>query len=141
MMCVYPVGYSVHGAAIAQITQRDDRALLIDTHLSPASRGPAWMGGALQATYGSRYRDAGAFLGNVAYRRGGPIHLTDAATRLRGLRHSLEQRYYLVLLYGRRDDERCYLKVIMDLLKEQLPAVQVILPEMMMLAQSEEVQR
>ncbi|MDQ2902987.1 MAG: DUF488 domain-containing protein [Chloroflexota bacterium] len=129
MMLIYPVGYSAHGAAIAEIMQRDERALLIDTRLSPASRWPAWTRDALQTTYGSRYRYAGTFLGNVTYRSGGPIHLADAATGLRGLRRYLEHGYHLVLLCGCRDYERCHRKVIVDLLKEQLPTIQVIQPE------------
>src|SRR5579875_1814127 len=82
---IYPVGYGMDGAAsyIEQLMTQP-QMLLIDTRFSPKSRWTEWREGALRARYGTRYRWAGAYLGNVNF-EGGPIQLADAEEGLRGL--------------------------------------------------------
>ena len=127
-MKVYPCGYAKHAAHITSLMAEQERLVLIDTRYKPWSQMPAWRREALRAQYGTRYRWAGQYLGNINY-QGGPIALADPATGLRGLRHWLEHGYDLLLLCGCAVYERCHLHTIVEALKQEVPAVEVVLPQ------------
>jgi hypothetical protein len=128
-MNIYPYGYMAHEARIIQLMGEHPRLMLIDTRLTPWSKKPAWRAEALKTAYGERYRWAGASLGNLNYKHGGPIRLADPVAGLRGLRHWLQHGYDLLLLCGCADYTRCHLKTIVEALQAEMPAVEVILPE------------
>ncbi|HZU03989.1 MAG TPA: hypothetical protein VFA10_30280 [Ktedonobacteraceae bacterium] len=128
-MRVYPCGYSRDAALITHLMQSDPKMLLIDTRYTPYSRIAIWNERSLRATYGPRYRWAGRSLGNQNHATGGPISLVDAATGIAGLVHYLQEGSPLVLLCGCRDYNQCHLSVIVPLLQQALPCVQVIMPE------------
>ena len=87
---IYPVGYGMDGAdQYIDHLMTQPHMLLIDTRFSPKSRWPQWREGALREKYGTRYRTAGAYLGNVNF-QGGPIQIADLEEGLRGLRLYLE---------------------------------------------------
>jgi hypothetical protein len=124
---IYPVGYSMDGAQqyIDQLMAQP-QMLLIDTRFSPKSRWAAWREGALRAKYGTRYRWAGAYLGNMNF-QGGPIQIADLEEGLRGLRLYLDEGYDLLLLCQCSDYYTCHRKVIVDQLRKRT-SVEVIQP-------------
>lgn len=128
-MKVYPCGYSVSGPLIEQLMQEHPDLLLIDTRAVPRSRLASWSQVALKIRFGERYRWAGAFLGNVNHATGGPISLAHPARGIAGLLLYLREGHDLILLCGCRDYEQCHLRVIVQLLVEQLPVVEIIFPE------------
>ena len=109
--------------------QENQRLVMIDTRFKPWSNMPEWRGERLRAIYGERYRWAGQSLGNLNYKHGGPIHLADSETGLRGLRHWLQHGYDLLVLCGCAVYDRCHLRTIVTMLTAQMPDVNVILPE------------
>lgn len=127
-MNIYPCGYAVHEARIAQLMQEQSRLIMIDTRLKPWSKKPAWRAEALKAAYGERYRWAGKYLGNLNYKNGGPIRLADPAAGLLGLRHWLQHGYDLLLLCGCADYTRCHLKTIVEALQAEEPEVNITIP-------------
>ncbi|HZR41697.1 MAG TPA: hypothetical protein VFB12_16370 [Ktedonobacteraceae bacterium] len=131
MMKVYPCGYSVYGALIDSLIRETPHLLLIDTRQSPRSRIAGWSQAALERRFGQRYRWAGRYLGNVNYANAGPIKLADPVTGIRGLIRYLREGYDLILLCGCREYEQCHLRVIVELLCQHLPAVEIIHPEML----------
>jgi hypothetical protein len=100
--------------------------LLIDTRLSPKSRWAEWREGVLRETYGTRYRTAGTYLGNVNV-QGGLIQIADLEEGLRGLRLYLNEGHDLILLCQCSDYYSCHRKVIVDQLIEHT-SVEVIQP-------------
>jgi hypothetical protein len=124
---IYPVGYGMDGAHqyIDQLMAQP-QMLLIDTRCSPKSRWADWREGALRAKYGTRYRWAGAYLGNVNF-QGGPIQIANLEEGLRGLHLYLDEGYDLLLLCQCRDYYSCHRKVIVDHLVERT-SVEVIQP-------------
>jgi hypothetical protein len=128
-MQVYPCGYSGDAALIAHLMQSHPQMLLIDTRYTPFSRIATWNEPTLRATYGTRYRWAGKFLGNQNHATGGPISLVDAETGIGGLVRYLQEGYPLILLCACREYSMCHRSVIVSLLQRALPAVQVVMPE------------
>ncbi|MBA2391168.1 MAG: hypothetical protein H0V70_00300 [Ktedonobacteraceae bacterium] len=103
--------------------------LLIDTRFSPKSRWAEWREGALREKYGTRYRTAGAYLGNVNF-QGGPIQIADLEEGLRGLHLYLNEGHALILLCQCADYSSCHRNVIVDHLVERT-TVEVIQPGLM----------
>jgi hypothetical protein len=130
-MHIYPCGYSSDAALIMHLMQSHPRMLLIDTRHTPFSRIAAWNEPTLRATYGERYRWAGKFLGNQNHTTGGPIRQADAETGIRGLIQYLQEGHPLILLCGCREYSMCHRSVIVSLLQKALPAVQVVMPDML----------
>ncbi len=124
---IYPVGYRVDGAHqyIDQLMAQP-QMLLIDTRFSPRSRWAEWREGVLRGKYGTRYRAAGVYLGNVNF-EGGPIQLADPEEGLRGLRMYLDEGHDLILLCQCPNYHACHRKVIVDQLLERT-SVEVIQP-------------
>lgn len=132
-MNIYACGYSIHAALIEALMHEHPTLLLVDTRYSPRSRLVAWTQPALKKRFGERYRWAGAYLGNINYANGGPIMLADPRTGIGGLIMYLREGHDLILLCGCRDYEQCHLRVIVELLCQQLPSVGVISPETLQL--------
>jgi hypothetical protein len=122
---VYPIGYGMDGARqhIDRL-MRQPQMLLIDTRFSLKSRYTEWREGALRARYGTRYRWAGAHLGNVNF-QGGPIQLADPEEGLRGLHMYLDEGHDLLLLCQCPNYHTCHRKVIVDQLVERTSVVVV----------------
>ncbi len=128
-MKVYPCGYAEHAPQIEALMQQDPSLLLIDTRYSPRSRIPGWSEAALRRRFGEQYRSSGATLGNINYARGGPIRLADPERGIAGLIRYLSEGYNLILLCGCKDYEHCHRRVIVELLCQQVPHVQVMHPD------------
>lgn len=128
-MQVYPCGYSIHSHLIERLMCDIPNLLLIDTRAVPHSRIAGWSQSALEQRFGNRYRWAGKFLGNVNYASAGPIRLANPVTGIAGLVRYLQEGYDLILLCGCREYEQCHRRVIVDLLCQQLPTVNIIHPE------------
>lgn len=125
-MKVYPFGYAAPGASeVLRELMASPRALLIDTRYMPHSTHVEWRRKSLEQRYGQRYRWAGQFLGNRNY-KGGEIELVDPATGICGLRKYLDEGYDLVLLCACQDYAQCHRHVIIDLLLEQMPTVEIV---------------
>jgi hypothetical protein len=132
MKC-YPCGYAAHAPLIEHLMHEQPQLVMIDTRRVAWSKMPAWRAETLKATYGERYRQAGKSLGNLNYQRGGPIRLADLATGLRGLRHWLQHGVDLLLLCGCAVYEQCHLSTIVTALQADMPEVEVIMPEQLVL--------
>lgn len=129
-MKVYPIGYRSDGQHIAELMAEDESLLLIDTRKVPFSKIEAFAQynrAALQATYGKRYRPAGDFLGNVNYKnRNAPIRLAQPEAGIAGLVRYLNEGHNLILLCGCAHYAVCHRKVIVDLLREKVPGIDVV---------------
>jgi hypothetical protein len=115
---IYPIGYNLDGAGqYIDHLMAQPQMLLIDTRFSPKSRWAEWHEGTLRETYGTRYRTAGTYLGNVNFQRG-PIQIADLEEGLRGLRLYLNEGHDLILLCQCSDYYSCHRKLIVDQLIE-----------------------
>ena len=124
---IYPVGYGMDGAGqYIEHLMAQSQMLLIDTRFSPKSHWPEWREGVLREKYGTRYRAAGAYLGNRNY-QGGSIQIADIEEGLRGLHLYLDEGYDLILLCQCPDYSSCHRSVIVDQLREHTP-VEIIQP-------------
>jgi hypothetical protein len=128
--CLYPFGYSMPNS-IARLDKlmSDKDTFLFDIRYSPYSRWPQWRRDALRARYGAAYHYAGRYLGNVNYRQDGPIQLAEPISGIRPVLLYLSLGFNLVLLCGCRSYENCHRKVIVEMVRERVPEVRVILPE------------
>jgi hypothetical protein len=126
---VYPCGYARDGALILHLMETNHHLHLIDTRCSPRSRFAMWQGAYLRTRYGARYHSAGAYLGNIHYKDGGPIELADPERGIAGLVQYLREGTSFILLCGCANYSQCHLHVIVSLLQMALPTVQIILPE------------
>jgi hypothetical protein len=126
MNIVYPIGYSALGARerIDELLQQP-QALLIDTRLKPYSWRVDWRQSEMKAKYGSKYRWAGKFLGNLGYNRN-YIEIADPKTGIRGLVQYLSEGYNLILLCQCTDFEDCHVKEICRLLVEAQTEIEVV---------------
>ncbi len=125
---VYPVGYSAGGSS-AYIDGLMDQAnmLLIDTRIAPDSWQIEWKKATLSAKYGVRYKVAGKVLGNKNY-KGGPIDIVDLATGIHGLEMYLNEGHDIILLCTCTTYSTCHRKVIVEVLQEKRPSVQIVQP-------------
>lgn len=95
------LGYSQPGAdRRLQYFMSKPRTLLVDLRLDPVSSYAMWDGARLRQTWGKRYRQAGAYLGNVNHADGGPISIPRFHEGLEALFDYLIAGYSLVLLCG-----------------------------------------
>jgi hypothetical protein len=118
--------------AIIERLMADPKVLLIDTRYSPYSKMPQWTGTALKQKYGKRYRMAGRFLGNIAFNTLGPMTLANPAIGIQGLVQYLGEGYDLIVLCGCADYHACHRRLVVDLLRDAMPDVEITMPEQLM---------
>lgn len=130
VMKVYPIGYRSDGQYIAELMAEDASLLLIDTRNTPYSKIEVFAQynrAALQTTYGERYHWAGLFLGNENYReRNKPIKIAQPERGIQGLMMYLKEGHDLILLCGCANYQTCHRKVIVEMLKEKVPGIDVV---------------
>jgi uncharacterized protein (DUF488 family) len=127
---IIPFGYSVaHAQDRLATLMEDERAILVDIRYSVKSKSkPLWSGDALQELYKKRYLPIKS-LGNKNYfQHGAPIEIADSETGIPRLLDGLNQGYTIVLLCTCSNYKTCHRKVVVDLVKEQLPDCEVVLP-------------
>lgn len=129
-MRVYHEGYNMAGSEqrVSVLMRNNPKLLLIDTRLSPRSMRPGWNGDELAIQYGKRYRQAGKLLGNRNYaqaKHGAPIDIVDIDAGVAVLIDFL-QRGYDLLLICQCVHAGCHRYVILNALKAQLPAVEIL---------------
>jgi hypothetical protein len=138
---VFPIGYSHYRSAErVQELMQDDKMLLIDCRITPWSERPEWREESLRKQYGERYRSAGAFLGNAMHEinkkmrqaegiwpapQRAMIRIAQPALGIKGLTMYLDEGKDLILLCGCSQYENCHLHVIVELLWQKRPEVQV----------------
>ena len=125
---VYPIGYSRHGNLVEQLMQ-DENILLIDTRKSPNSKIKGWSKDELQEKFGEQYRFAGEYLGNVNAWNGGPIKLVNPRVGIHGLVKYLDEGHDIIILCGCADYDTCHRRVVVDLLKDKIPNIEILFPE------------
>lgn len=120
MHTVYSLGYQASTPEDLKTYVDELGALLVDIRYSPYSRDARWTQKALIELLGNRYlwlQD----LGNLNYKRGGPIQLVHPANGAARLRPILEQQSIL-LLCACRSLETCHRKVAAEYLSQALGA-------------------
>lgn len=129
---VYPIGYSSRYAMqrIDELMQQPNM-LLVDTRYYPTSRLPQWRKQTLQCVYKDRYRWAGAYLGNVNVNTGLPIQLANSGPGIRQLCRYVQDGYQIIILCQCPIYEQCHRRLVIDLLLQAMPNIQVIQPEML----------
>ena len=128
-----PFGYAIPGSVqLLETLMQDERVLLIDTRRKPyCNWSNEWQQDTLQAKYGSRYRFAGGYLGNINY-KGGPIQIANPTVGIPGLLSYLREGYSLIVMCAckrYKDDEGkpvCLRAEICDRVLEQLPDVEIV---------------
>lgn len=103
---LYTLGYSGWSPAELAATVERLSATLWDIRMSPWSKSPQWQGHALRKLLGARYAHMQA-LGNLNYKTGGPIDLSDPSAAEEPARRALE-RGPLILLCGCAEVTRCH---------------------------------
>lgn len=131
MAKLIPFGYTCTNALtrLDELMRSDERTLLIDIRSSPCSRFAEWRREALVQRYRDRYRYAGALLGNVHYKDGGPITIAEPEQGVAKLLSYLDAAYDLILLCGCRRYETCHRRVVCELVRKQLPEVEIVQPD------------
>ncbi len=104
------------------------RTLLIDLRKDPVSSYPMWDGPQLRQTWGKRYRQAGAYLGNVNHANGGPIHIPRMPEGLGVLLDYVREGWSLVLLCGCMNLHECHRQVVQAQFEEILSSCKVDIP-------------
>jgi hypothetical protein len=128
-MKIYPCGYSVDSAVIAELLETDPTLLLIDLRLTPDSRMAAWKRSYLIETYGDRYGWFGQTLGNVNYSNSGPIRLANPVPGIASLVDLLQQGHNLLLLCGCACYHMCHRRLVTEMLQQVIPDLVVIQPD------------
>lgn len=130
-MKVYEIGYRRDGDHIEALMQEDLSLLLIDTRKVPFTKIEIFAQfnkPALLATYGKRYHPAGDFLGNVNYKdHNKPIVIAQPVRGIQGLVRYLNEGHNIILMCGCAGYATCHRKVIVDLLKEKMPEIDLVL--------------
>ncbi len=125
MSKVYTLGSNNPDAALKlQQWMSNPRTLLIDIRYAPNSRFGQWRMSFLQNLYGERYLWEGGLLGNINYDNDDPIVIADPEAGIRRLMH-LAEDFDLVLLCGCRKYSICHRKVVIDLLRDAMPDIQI----------------
>lgn len=139
---VYTFGYAAKGAdELLRQLMENPKALIVDVRLSPYSRWrPGYNVNALFTRYNAteqahlaasqhttRYVWLGATLGNKNYDNDLPIELVNAQEGLRQLTDILTRGRDVVLLCACSRYITCHRHVIVDLLRAQLPHLEVII--------------
>jgi uncharacterized protein (DUF488 family) len=130
-----PFGYLARGSQ-ERLTQlmADQEALLVDIRFKPHSKRPEWRQMALEEYWGDHQRQGtGRYhylgeLGNVNYRSGGPIQLSSPHYGLAVLK-TLLNRYNIVLLCACACYDTCHRKVVVDMVREKYPDVDIVLED------------
>lgn len=123
---VYTMGYAQLGAAQRLDELMSEQSmLLIDTRMSPRTSYKPWDGNMLRNVWGKRYRQAGQFLGNVNY-QGGPIQIANPSIGVDGLIRYLLEGHDLVLLCGCKNYSECHRHVIVDMLRQKRPDIEIV---------------
>ena len=127
---VYPIGYSSR-YAMQRIDElmRQPNMLLIDTRYKPTSWSPQWRKQTLECVYKKRYRWAGAYLGNVHVHTDQPMELANPEPGVQQLCRYLQQGYQLIILCQCTTYQECHRHLVIDLLLQAMPHIQVIQPE------------
>jgi activating signal cointegrator 1 len=118
---IYTYGYS--GTSPAALKAYADKlgAMVIDIRYAPWSRDPRWQKQALEAMFGiHRYRWC-QDLGNVNYKNGGRIELSNPARMVPRVRFWLREQP-IILLCGCRDVETCHRKDAAEYLRRETQA-------------------
>lgn len=113
---VFTLGYSGRSVEeiAAAVEERD--ALLFDIRLVARSRDPRWSGKQLRERFGERYRHVPA-LGNLNYKSGGPVALSDAEAGLAVVEEAIGAGQAVVLLCACKDAATCHRAAVAALLR------------------------
>lgn len=124
---LYPFGYGAKGSKerLEQL-MADETIRLIDIRFNPRSSMSWWNDFALQRTWQDRYTKLGAFLGNINY-KGGPIKLVNPQVGVTQLL-SILKKNNVILLCACAQYTTCHRRIVCELLKEQMPDMEVIQP-------------
>lgn len=134
-MRVVEFGYAGAGGEerLHQLMQ-DERAVLVDIRLSPRSRWqPQFNRSALESKYTSRYLWLGNKLGNLNYKpedRTKGIQIAAPRDGTARLLTGLERGFTLILMCACRDYASCHRHTVIDLLRERVPELEVVHPEL-----------
>lgn len=130
MPSLIPFGYSTPDATSRlDALMSDEQTILIDIRYSVKSlKRPEWSGEALQARYGKRYLWLQS-LGNRNYFTHGPIEIARPDIGIPRLLSGLEKGYTLILLCTCKEYAHCHRKVIVEMVQEHMPSVEVIHPD------------
>src|SRR5579864_6777358 len=104
------------------------RTLLIDLRLDPVSSYAMWDESALRRAWGKRYRQAGAYLGNVNHATGGEISIPRLREGLEVLLDFVLEGWSLVLLCGCMNLPECHRRVVQAQFEEILSSCKVDVP-------------
>lgn len=131
-MKVIPFGYSSPNArtTLDALMAEDERVILVDIRYSIESRRkPEWSGKALHSRYGSgRYLWLKSLGNENVFVTGAPIKVYRPQEGIARLITGLQKGYTLILLCTCPEYERCHRKAVVDLLRKQLPDVEVVQP-------------
>lgn len=121
-----PFGYLAKDAdQQLEAMMRDPRAVLVDIRYNAVSRRKEWNPHGLIRLYGSRYRPL-SMLGNKNYNNDGPIEIADPKLGIPLLVEGLTKGYDLILMCACKDYATCHRKAVVDLVKAQLPQVEIV---------------
>lgn len=130
---VVPFGYTGNnGLSRLDALMADDNRLIVDIRYSPHSRWhKQWEGRELEQRYFESFPLARYVwlqaLGNVNYRNGEPIHIADAQGGIEALKNllTLAERD-IILLCACSEYETCHRRVVVELLKQVMPEIEVL---------------
>jgi hypothetical protein len=119
---VYTYGYDGknRAALIAFLGERE--GVLVDIRMTPFGSAPDWNKPELIAALGDRYVHVQA-LGNVNYRTGGPIQLSDKALGVQTVEQLAAKHGAVVLMCACASYESCHRRIVAELLRGRSMAV------------------
>ncbi|GCE32104.1 hypothetical protein KDA_75880 [Dictyobacter alpinus] len=127
---IYPVGYSARYALQRVDTlMQQPHVRLVDLRCNPTSQFSQWRRKTLERVYGAAYYWAGASLGNRNYDNDLPIELLDPEPGIARLCEFLQQGDRLILLCQCPEYRVCHRAVVVRLLQQAMPSLQVVQPE------------
>lgn len=123
---IYTWGYQGHSVtALEKIVRQREIDLVIDVRGNPYSRRPEWRKEHLEKVFAGHYRWIG-WLGNENYRNGGPPRLRDSHRGIEDLMKAIDDGAHRVLLLCyERDWTICHRRIVIEMVQERLPDVQV----------------
>lgn len=129
-MRVIEFGYAGAGEERLHQLMQDEKAVLVDIRLSPRSRWqPQFNRSALAAAYPGAYLWLGDTLGNLNYKpedREKGIKLAHPETGIARLITGMRKGFTLIIMCACRDFATCHRHVVVDLLCEQVPELEVV---------------
>jgi hypothetical protein len=107
------LGYAAAGAdrRLAYYMSKP-RTLLVDLRLDPVSSYAQWDGDALRHVWGKRYRQSGAYLGNINHASGGEISIPRLREGLEVLLDYVLEGWSLILLCGCMNLHECHRDIV-----------------------------